>query len=55
MENLMRVVREAVETLEEYLPDLPECAETPSEQRELIALVNRLIRLSNQTKQELTT
>lgn len=53
MENILRVITEAVEVLEEYLIDLPECIENDSERRKVIAIVNRVIRIGNETKKEL--
>lgn len=53
MENVLRVVIEAVETLETYLPDLPDCIETENERRKVLSVVNRVLRIGSETKKEL--
>ncbi len=53
MENIMRVITEAVETLEEYLTDLPECIENETERRRVVSVVNRVLRIGTVTKKEL--
>lgn len=53
MENILRVAVEAVETLEEYLPDLPDCVENETERKRVLSLVNRILRLGTETKERL--
>lgn len=53
MDNVLRVLVEAVETLEEYLPDAAEAIESSAERKKVVALVNRVSKLIRETKQEL--
>ena len=53
MDTYLRVIDEAVETLEDRLTDAADCAETAAERRKVSDLLNRLARLINQTRAQL--
>lgn len=53
MDNILRVVQEATETLEEYLNDLSECVETEQERKKVLSIINRVHRAALQAKETL--
>lgn len=53
MENILRVVRDAVATLEEYLPDVADCADTDAEKKKVRDLLNRISKVTITALKEL--
>lgn len=53
MDNYLRIVTDAVSTLENLLPDLADAIENEAEERKVRAICNQLAKLVNETRDQL--